>query len=153
MRGLAAPESARAAASTSRATHRARAQIDGPRTCRATAETARDSAWDAAGKPASMTSTRIAASRSAISTLSRSVKSTPADCSPSRRVVSKTMTWSDMEDSCYTLHGRRTHEPKGIEQKDQKIRKDAGGARGSPFRGDLRFPATKERGQPRALFG
>src|SRR5580692_5040314 len=52
-----------------------------------------------------MTSTRIAASCPAMSTLSRSVKSTPADCSPSRRVVSKTMTWSDIEGSCCRCDG------------------------------------------------
>jgi hypothetical protein len=57
--------------------------------CSATARTAARSPADAAGKPASMTSTRRRASCSAISTFSCASREIPGDCSPSRRVVSK----------------------------------------------------------------
>ena len=51
-----------------------------------------------AGKPASITSTRIAASACAISTFCCALKQTPAVCSPSRNVVSKTTTGSETLD-------------------------------------------------------
>ena len=98
MRGASAPRSASAAASTSNGTARASAQTAAPRTSRATAFTARRSAAEAAGKPASITSTRIAASACAISTFCAALKQTPAVCSPSRRVVSNTMTRSETLD-------------------------------------------------------
>ena len=49
---------------------------------------------EAAGKPASMTSTRSFASWCAIWIFSAVFRLTPADCSPSRRVVSKIRTQS-----------------------------------------------------------
>src|SRR4030095_14362385 len=63
---------------------------------------------EAAGKPASITSTRIAASTCAISTFCAALKQTPAVCSPSRRVVSNTTTRSetlDMTRSCVAGRG------------------------------------------------
>jgi hypothetical protein len=98
MRGASAPRSASAAASTSNGTARASAHTDAPRTARATSFTARRSAADAAGKPASITSTRIAASACAISTFCAALKQTPAVCSPSRKVVSNTTTRSETLD-------------------------------------------------------
>ena len=54
--------------------------------------TASKSPFEANGKPASMTSTFIESSISAISTLSSTDMDAPADCSPSLSVVSKITT-------------------------------------------------------------
>jgi len=61
-------------------------------TSAAMARTAARSPGDAAGKPASMTSTRSRASAFAISSFSAEVIVAPGDCSPSRSVVSKIRT-------------------------------------------------------------
>ena len=60
----------------------------GPFTSRAISETASKSPGEETGKPASMMSTLSRASWRATSSLSSMVKPTPADCSPSRSVVS-----------------------------------------------------------------
>src|SRR6056297_1891289 len=70
---------------------RARPQMVGPRTVRATILTDSKSPSDAAGKPASMTSTTNSASARATRTFSRSVMLQPGACSPSRSVVSNTI--------------------------------------------------------------
>ena len=54
--------------------------------------TASKSPLEAMGKPASMTSTRISSRILASSSFSSSDMEAPGDCSPSRRVVSYTMT-------------------------------------------------------------
>ncbi len=56
----------------------------------ATSRTAWKSPGEAIAKPASMTSTPICSSSSAILTFSATVIEAPGDCSPSRKVVSKT---------------------------------------------------------------
>ena len=71
-------------------TARARPAITGPFTSRAIWEIASRSPGEVAGKPASMMSTFSLASWRAISTFSSMVKAMPADCSPSRSVVSNT---------------------------------------------------------------
>ncbi len=90
MRGVSAPcETACQQASTSSKLARARPAMTGPFTSRAISETASRSPGEENGKPASMMSTFSFASWRAISSLSSMVKPTPADCSPSRSVVSK----------------------------------------------------------------
>src|SRR3954466_6676759 len=66
----------------------------GPSTWRAIAWTASKSPGLVIGKPASMTSTPSRASWWAISSFSDGLSEIPGDCSPSRRVVSKTCTRS-----------------------------------------------------------
>ena len=56
--------------------------------------TASKSPFDAMGKPASMTSTRISSRILASSSFSSRDMEAPGDCSPSRMVVSKMMTRS-----------------------------------------------------------
>ena len=56
--------------------------------------TASKSPLEAIGKPASITSTRMSSRILASSSFSSSDIEAPGDCSPSRMVVSKTMTWS-----------------------------------------------------------
>ncbi len=85
---------------------RARAQITGTRrttsaspegglpTSTAMRSTPLRSSGEAAGKPASITSTPRRAKPKAISSFSAEVSAAPGDCSPSRRVVSKIVTWS-----------------------------------------------------------
>src|SRR4051794_19509105 len=68
----------------------------GPSTSRAIVRTASKSPGEAAGKPASITSTPRRASWCAISSFSPGLSEMPGDCSPSRRVVSKMMTRSFM---------------------------------------------------------
>ena len=89
MRGVSACETAFQHESTSSGCARARPAIIGPRTSRAISETASKSPGEENGKPASMMSTLRRASCRATSSLSSIVKPTPADCSPSRSVVSK----------------------------------------------------------------
>ena len=79
--------------STSAAAVRERPQMTGPLTPRAMACTDSKSPWLATGKPASITSTPRRASCSAISSFSPWSSEMPGDCSPSRRVVSKMITW------------------------------------------------------------
>src|SRR3972149_835929 len=67
-----------------------------PRTSLATAFTASKSPGELAGKPASMMSTPRRCSCWGVSILSWMLKATPGDCSPSRRLVSKISTLSDM---------------------------------------------------------
>ncbi len=64
----------------------------GPCTSRAIWWTASQSPREAAGKPASMTSTPSSASARAIRSFSGCVMLQPGDCSPSRSVVSKMRT-------------------------------------------------------------
>src|SRR6266702_4076312 len=95
MRFRAASASAFADASMSPLLQRERLQMVAPSTWRATPWMASKSPGDAAAKPASMTSTPR--SRSAFATCSfcgRFIEA-PGDCSPSRRVVSKTTTRSE----------------------------------------------------------
>src|SRR6266513_2818361 len=75
---------------------RARAQMIGPCTSRATACTDSKSPREAAGKPASMTSTPSSASARATRSFSGRVMLQPGDCSPSRSVVSKISTRSGL---------------------------------------------------------
>ena len=95
MRFRAASARAFADASMSPLLQRERLQMVAPSTWRATPWMASKSPGDAAAKPASMTSTPR--SRSAFATCSfcgRFIEA-PGDCSPSRRVVSKTTTRSE----------------------------------------------------------
>ena len=92
MRGRTAWRTASAQRSISLNAARARPATEARLTLLAMAETASKSPSDAMGKPASMTSTPSASSRSATSSFSSKVMVAPGDCSPSRRVVSKMMT-------------------------------------------------------------
>ena len=95
MRGRSASLMASQAASMSPGTHRASDAMTGPpRTSRATAETASKSPVELDANPASMMSTPNRASCRAISIFSSNVRPMPADCSPSRSVVSKINTLS-----------------------------------------------------------
>src|SRR6185369_4138453 len=94
MRGLAAGFSADATRSMSSRLQRARPQMIGPCTSRATAFTLSQSPREAAGKPASMTSTPRSASARATRSFSGCAMLQPGDCSPSRSVVSKIITRS-----------------------------------------------------------
>jgi len=94
MRCRAAGRSALAAFSMSPRLQRARPQMIGPSTSRATAFTESQSPGDAAGKPASMMSTPRSASAFATRSFSGCVMLQPGDCSPSRSVVSKIITRS-----------------------------------------------------------
>src|SRR5215831_7788207 len=76
---------------------RASAQTMGPCTSRATAVTLSKSPREAAGNPASMTSTPSSASARATRSFSGWVMLQPGDCSPSRSVVSKISTRSGSE--------------------------------------------------------
>ena len=58
--------------------------------------TASKSPWLAAGKPASITSTRILSSKRAMAIFSSAVMDAPGLCSPSRKVVSKIINLFDM---------------------------------------------------------
>ena len=59
----------------------------------AISETASKSPSEAMGKPASMTSTPMSSSTLAMRSFSSRFMDAPGDCSPSRKVVSKMMTW------------------------------------------------------------
>ena len=83
-----------ATSSMSSRLQRARPQMIGPCTSRATAFTLSQSPREAAGKPASMTSTPRSASARATRSFSGCAMLHPGDCSPSRSVVSKIMTRS-----------------------------------------------------------
>src|SRR5580765_128232 len=96
MRWRGAAASARAASSMSSGLQRARPQMIGPSTSRATAATLSKSPREAAGKPASMTSTPSSASARATRSFSGRVMLQPGDCSPSRSVVSKISTRSGL---------------------------------------------------------
>jgi hypothetical protein len=63
--------------------------MTGPLTSRAMVRTASNSPSDAAGNPASMTSTPSWASAWAIASFASAVSAAPGVCSPSRSVVSK----------------------------------------------------------------
>ena len=89
--------SARAASSMSSSWQRASAHTIGPCTSRATAVTLSKSPRDAAGNPASMTSTPSSASARATRSFSGWAMLQPGDCSPSRSVVSKINTRSGSE--------------------------------------------------------
>src|SRR5579864_8079333 len=93
-RRRAAPARARAASSMSSGLQRARAQMVGPATSRATAATLSKSPGEAAGKPASMMSTPSSARARATRSFSGRVMLQPGACSPSRSVVSKMRTRS-----------------------------------------------------------
>ena len=71
----------------------------GPCTDFAIASTDSKSPSLAIGNPASMMSTPRRASCSAISSFSATSREMPGDCSPSRKVVSKIFTWSNMAHS------------------------------------------------------
>src|SRR6185295_17493037 len=94
MRWRGASLSAFAARVMSSRLQRARPQMIGPCTSRATAFTLSQSPRDAAGNPASMTSTPRSASARAIRSFSGCAMLQPGDCSPSRSVVSKIITRS-----------------------------------------------------------
>jgi len=96
---------ARQVTSTSSGSARESAHTQACFTCAATADTEACSPGDAAGKPASITSTDIASSSSAISTLAAREKKTPAACSPSRSVVSNTTTLSFESDIALSFAG------------------------------------------------
>ena len=95
IRGLSAPSSARAASSISLSTARANEQITGPRTSCDMRLTASKSPGELPANPASITSTLSRANWCAILSFSATVSPAPADCSPSRSVVSN-MTTSSM---------------------------------------------------------
>jgi hypothetical protein len=57
----------------------------------------------AGGKPASMTSTFSRSSWRAMRSFSSLVMEAPGDCSPSRSVVSKMISWSAMRISCWAV--------------------------------------------------
>ena len=65
-------------------------------TALATALTASKSPGEAMANPASMTSTRIFSNTLAMRTFSSLVIEAPGDCSPSRKVVSKIISLSDI---------------------------------------------------------
>ena len=94
MRGARAGAIASQVASTSAGIARESAHTTARFTVSATARTDARSPGDEVGKPASITSTPIASSSPAISTFAAREKNTPAACSPSRSVVSKTTTRS-----------------------------------------------------------
>src|SRR3569833_680478 len=96
MRCWGAARSAFAASSMSSRLLRARPQMMAPGTSRATALTDSQSPREAAGNPASMTSTPSSASERATRSFSGWVMLQPGDCSPSRRVVSKINTLSGL---------------------------------------------------------
>ncbi len=96
IRGSAAPARASPAPSMSASRARARPQIWEPRISSAMALTEAKSPLEAAGKPASITSTRIRSSARAICSFSSAFMDAPGLCSPSRRVVSKIRTRSAM---------------------------------------------------------
>src|SRR5882757_10601628 len=87
------------------------------RAARAIARTDARSSGDAAGNPASMTSTPSRASARAISSFSGAVMVAPGDCSPSRRVVSKIRTWLDMLISLAGTDGDRIEERHHLAQR------------------------------------
>ena len=91
MRFLAAGSSASAARSMSARPARASEQTTLSLTLFAISLTARKSPSEAIAKPASITSTPICSSSSAIFSFSATVIEAPGDCSPSRSVVSKMM--------------------------------------------------------------
>ena len=93
-RGRSASATALPAWSTSSGTQRASDAMMGVRTSRQMVRTASKSPGELAAKPASMTSTPSRSSCLAISSFSGVVSPMPADCSPSRRVVSKIVTLS-----------------------------------------------------------
>ncbi|SFV82731.1 hypothetical protein MNB_SUP05-6-191 [hydrothermal vent metagenome] len=72
-------------------------------TALATACTAAKSPGDAMAKPASITSTFIFSNTLAMRTFSSLVIDAPGDCSPSRSVVSKIISLSDIFVSCICL--------------------------------------------------
>ena len=101
MRDWGASRSASPARSISLSSARARPQTTLSLMVRATACTPSKSPGLAAGKPASMTSTRKRSSALAMRTFSSRVMEAPGLCSPSRKVVSKMMSLSVMgESSC-----------------------------------------------------
>src|SRR3954468_8604389 len=102
MRGRGALSRARAARSMSPGLQRASAATVTPLNSLATLPTASKSPSEAIGKPASSTSTPRSTSCFAIRSFSATVMLQPHDCSPSRRVVSKTNTRSEVD------MGRRT---------------------------------------------
>ena len=97
MRGLAWPSSDCAARSISIGTARANAAKYAPGCSRQIARTASKSPSEAIGKPASMTSAPISTKCLATRSFSGVVMLQPGDCSPSRKVVSKICTRSDIE--------------------------------------------------------
>src|SRR5579884_712987 len=107
MRGLAASFTARAQASTSSATQRARPAMIGPSISRAIRCTAVKSSGEAAGKPASITSTRSCWSWRAIASFCSEVSENPGACSPSRNVVSKIRTTFESISTLLDLSGER----------------------------------------------
>src|SRR3954470_7147064 len=94
LRGAAA--SALDEASTSARLARDSEQMIGPSTSWAMVAIERASVSDEAAKPASITSTFSAASARAMRNLASGSIEKPGACSPSRKVVSKMITWSVM---------------------------------------------------------
>ena len=92
IRERSAGASARAASSMSCRRVRASAAMTGRRTAVAICRTASESAGEAIGKPASMMSTPSASSARAIASFAGTSIEKPGACSPSRSVVSKTVT-------------------------------------------------------------
>src|SRR5262245_39562902 len=104
MRCFGASFSAFAASSMSSRLQRARPQIVAPCTSRATAFTLSQSPREAAGKPASITSTPSSARARATRSFSGLVMLQPGACSPSRSVVSKISTGSGLGAMWVSLH-------------------------------------------------
>src|SRR3990167_951339 len=96
MRERCAPASASAARAMSRSLARASEQMIDARTWLAIALTASKSPLLDAAKPASITSTFSRSSWRAMRSFSSRVIEAPGDCSPSRKVVSKMISWSAM---------------------------------------------------------
>ncbi len=96
MRGRLACFNASQARSISMRTARERPATVEFLTILATSRTASKSPFEAIGKPASMTSTPISSRSVAMRIFSSRFIDAPGDCSPSRNVVSKMMTRSDL---------------------------------------------------------
>ena len=94
MRGRAAGRTASPARSMSARAERDRPQTMESRTRLAISLTASKSPFEEIGKPASITSTPISSSTSAMRIFSSRFMAAPGDCSPSRKVVSKIRTRS-----------------------------------------------------------
>ncbi len=100
MRARAAPLSASAAREMSRSLARDSEQMVESLMAPAISCTASKSPLELAAKPASITSTLSRSSWRAIRSFSSLVIEAPGDCSPSRKVVSKMISWSAMWTPC-----------------------------------------------------
>ena len=107
MRARPAPLSASAARAMSRSFARDSEQMVESLMALAMACTASKSPLELAAKPASITSTRSRSSWRAMRSFSSLVMDAPGDCSPSRSVVSKMISWSAMWIPLVSRPGRR----------------------------------------------